>query len=199
MPEPGAWTKLQKWLSKLGGLAFGAGILWKVGEAYTFLMDNWEPGDQVFLFGFSRGAYGVRVLAGLLHSLGLMPHGNYNLVPYVLRLYDAVRKEGTHRENRHESDHWKLCDEFRWTFARRVTEGDDSRQFPVHFLGLWDTVSSIGWLWDPAKFPYTAHNPSVGIIRHAVSLDERRCMFRQNLMQPADGQDLPAAIVPGGP
>ncbi len=197
LPEPGAWTKLQKWLSKLGGLAFGAGILWKVGEAYTFLMDNWEPGDQVFLFGFSRGAYGVRVLAGLLHSLGLMPHGNYNLVPYVLRLYDAVRKEGTHREDRHESDHWKLCDEFRWTFARRVTEGDDSRQFPVHFLGLWDTVSSIGWLWDPAKFPYTAHNPSVGIIRHAVSLDERRCMFRQNLMQPADGQDLQQRWFPG--
>ena len=56
LARAGGLDEAAKWLSKLGGLAFGAGILWKVGEAYTFLMDNWEPGDQVFLFGFSRGA-----------------------------------------------------------------------------------------------------------------------------------------------
>jgi len=46
-------------------------------------MDFWEPGDRVFLFGFSRGAYTARVLAGLLHALGLLPRGSYNLTPYV--------------------------------------------------------------------------------------------------------------------
>jgi uncharacterized protein (DUF2235 family) len=197
LPEPGAWSKLQKWLSKVYGLAFGAGILWKIGEAYTFLMDNWEPGDHVFMFGFSRGAYSVRVLAGLLHSLGLMPHGNYNLVPYVLRLYDAVRKEGRHREDEKKSDYWQLCDNFRWTFARRITETDDSRHFRVHFLGVWDSVSSVGWIWNPRKFPYTAHNPSVSIVRHAVSLDERRCFFRQNLMEKTGQQDLQERWFPG--
>jgi uncharacterized protein (DUF2235 family) len=197
LPEPGAWTKVQKKLSELFGLAFGAGIIWKVGEAYSFLMDYWEPGDDVFLIGFSRGAYAVRVLAGLLHSLGLMPHGNYNLVPYVLRLYDAVRKEGTHREDGKESDYWKLCDDFRWTFSRRVTENDDSRHFRVHFLGVWDTVSSVGWVWNPKKFPYTARNPSINIVRHAISLDERRCFFRQNQMERTDEQDLEEVWFPG--
>src|SRR5690349_18658193 len=93
LPEPGLWTSAGKWISKVFGLAFGGGLGWKVEEAYSFLMENWEPGDKVFLFGFSRGAYSVRVLAGLLHALGLLPHGNQNLVPYVMRLFKASRKQ----------------------------------------------------------------------------------------------------------
>jgi uncharacterized protein (DUF2235 family) len=67
----------------------------------------------------------------------------------------------------------------------------------VHFLGLWDTVSSVGWVWDPVKFPFTVHNPSVEVIRHAVSLDERRALFRQNLMEQMSGQDLKQVWFPG--
>src|SRR4051794_20775773 len=71
LPEPSAFTQVQKWVSEVFGLAIGSGLSWKVGEAYTYLMESWEPGDRVFLFGFSRGAYTVRVLAGLLYTLGL--------------------------------------------------------------------------------------------------------------------------------
>ena len=91
LPEPGAFSKVQKWVSKVFGLAFGAGLSWKVGEAYTYLMETWEPGDSVFLFGFSRGAYTVRVLAGMLYALGLLPRHNPNLVPYVIRLFGSLR------------------------------------------------------------------------------------------------------------
>jgi uncharacterized protein (DUF2235 family) len=140
LPEPGAFTRVQKWLSKVFGLAFGAGLSWKVGEAYTYLMDLWEPGDRVYLFGFSRGAYTARVLAGLLYNLGLLPRGNPNLVPYVLRLNAAVRDGG--------AGYWKLCDDFRWTFAREVREGDDERRFPVHFLGVWRIFNSSGLVFD---------------------------------------------------
>ena len=59
LPEPRALTRLRKWLAKIYGLAFGAGLTWKVEEAYSYLMNYWEPGDRVFLFGFSRGAYTV--------------------------------------------------------------------------------------------------------------------------------------------
>src|SRR5690242_17029916 len=93
LPEPGLFTKLSQRLSELRGLAFGAGLTWKVEEAYSYLMELWEPEDQVFVFGFSRGAYAARVLAGLLHSLGLLPRGNQNLVPYVMRLFKAVRSD----------------------------------------------------------------------------------------------------------
>lgn len=95
LPEPGTWDKVSQWLSKVAGLAFGAGINWKVGEAYTYLINTWEPGDRVFLFGFSRGAYTVRVLAGLLFSIGLLPRGCENLVPYALRLYKGFAMNGT--------------------------------------------------------------------------------------------------------
>jgi hypothetical protein len=159
-------------------------------------MDFWKPGDRVFLFGFSRGAYTVRVLAGLLHALGLLPRGNRQLVPYVIRLFQALRREGP-PENADASSAWSLGREFRWTLARHQPGGDDERRFRVHFLGLWDTVSSVGWAWDPLKFPYTARNPSVDVVRHAVSLDERRWFFRQNSMQPAPQQDFQELWFPG--
>jgi uncharacterized protein (DUF2235 family) len=194
LPEPSAFTRFQKWISKVYGLAFGAGLLMKVGEAYEFLMDFWEQGDQVFLFGFSRGAYTARVLAGLLYNLGLLPRGNANLVPYVIRLHSSLRDTGP---TARDAGYWDLCAQFRWSFAREVVKGDDERRFPVHFVGLWDTVSSVGWVWDPPRYPYTSKNPGIAIARHAVSVDERRWFFRQNLLQPADRQDLTQLWFPG--
>jgi uncharacterized protein (DUF2235 family) len=61
---------------------------------------------------------------------------------------------------------------FHQTFARMVK---------VHFLGLWDTVSSVGWAWNPQYLQFTANNPIVEVVRHAVALDERRVYFIQNL------------------
>ena len=185
LPEPYRLTRFGKAWSVWGGKTFGTGLLPKVGQAYGYLMNYWEPGDKVFLFGFSRGAYTARVLAGMLHALGLLPRGNQHLVPYALRLFEAIRGG-----NGRATNYWKLCDQFRWTFARRGAPDDDARRFPVHFMGLWDTVSSVGWVWDPVRFPYTARNPSVGIVRHAVSIDERRWFFRQNLFERDEGQDF---------
>ncbi len=196
LPEPNAFTAFQKWLSKVNGLAFGAGLAAKVGQAYSFLMDVWEPGDRVYLFGFSRGAYAAHVLAGLLHSLGLLPRGNTNLVPYVLRLYESVRDGGPGGPGGSTS-YWDLCDSFRQTFAREAVAGDPDRRFPVHFLGVWDTVSSYGWVYNPKAFPFTRSNPSVHTVRHAVSIDERRCFFRQNLMDAQPGQVFDQQWFPG--
>jgi uncharacterized protein (DUF2235 family) len=185
LPEPGIVTWLGKKISDICGLAFGAGLTWKVLEAYSYLMEMWEPGDKVYLFGFSRGSYSARVLAGLLHVVGLLPRGNGNLTPYVMRLYESLRKE---RKDADGETEWKnLCDQFRWSFARTAFENDDERRFPVHFLGVWDTVSSVGWVWEPDSFPNTACNPSVSIVRHAVSIDERRWFFRQNLLKRSSG------------
>ena len=196
LPEPSVFTAVGKKVSEVFGLAFGGGLTWKVEEAYSYLMDYWEPGDRVFLFGFSRGAYAARVLAGLLHGLGLLPRGNQNLVPYVMRLFAAIRSAKPGEDGK-KSEYWDLCDKFRWTFARPISTADDDRRFRVHFLGVWDTVSSVGWLWDPAKFAFTARNPGIDIIRHAVSIDERRWFFRQNLMQQAGGQSLEELWFPG--
>jgi uncharacterized protein (DUF2235 family) len=195
LPEPGAWTAIGKKVSTFVGLAFGAGIFWKVQQAYEFLMQEWEPGDKVFVFGFSRGAYTARLLAAVLHSLGLLPRGNENLIPYVLRLFKGIPhgKSGTAVQ-----EYFSLCDEFRRTFGRVVPEEPDDRRFHVHCLGLWDTVSSVGWLWDPPSYPYTATNPSVDVVWHAISIDERRWLFRQNrVYQARTDQQLHEEWFPG--
>src|SRR5438270_6716114 len=70
-PEPGFVTRIGKWFSEIMGLAFGVGLTRKIGEAYSFLMDQYEAGDTIFLFGFSRGAYTARALAGVLFQFGL--------------------------------------------------------------------------------------------------------------------------------
>ena len=76
---------------------------------------------------------------------------------------------------------------------------EPDHHFPIHFLGVWDTVSSVGWVWDPVSFPDTTTNPSIAHIRHAVSVDEHRTSFRQNLMHPPKNtpQDLVQLWFPG--
>src|ERR1700682_2126612 len=59
-----------------------------------------------------------------------------------------------------------------------------SRECPVKFVGVWDTVSSVGWFRNPVKIPFTAWNTDIEIGRHAQSIDERRAFFRQNSWQP---------------
>ena len=146
-----------------------------IRSAYRFLMQNYRTGDAVYIFGFSRGAYSARVLAGMLHKVGLLSAGNDELVRFAWRMFKKPRNDA-------------LAHEFKATFSRPVT---------VHFLGLWDTVSSVGWIWNPKHFPYTATNPSVEIVRHAVSLDERRAEFIQNLWRPIEGQDVKEIWFPG--
>lgn len=173
MGAPTASNRLSKLWSVVSGLAFGAGLLDNVADAYRYLMEVFEEGDRVFLFGFSRGAYTVRVLGGVLHMFGLLCPGNDGLIPYITRMYaKKSRKAGgmTHT--------FDVAQDFKATFCRCC---------PLHFVGVWDTVSSVGWIWDPVKLPYTGQNPTMHVGRQAISIDERRCYFRSNLW----GQTLP--------
>jgi uncharacterized protein (DUF2235 family) len=177
MGAPTAHNKISAAWSIVMGLAFGAGLLANVGDAYRYLMNVYEDGDKVFLFGFSRGAYTARALAGVLHMFGLLYPGNNGLIPYIIRLYaKRTRRAGgmTHTFN--------VAEGFKDTFCRHC---------PLHLVGVWDTVSSVGWVWDPLKLPYTARNPDMGNGRHAISIDERRCYFRNNLWgDPFPGQSI---------
>ena len=70
LARPDPWRKLAQDFTAILGLATGYGLDDKVLQSYLFLVHNYRPGDQIFLFGFSRGAYTVRVLAGLIHKVG---------------------------------------------------------------------------------------------------------------------------------
>jgi uncharacterized protein (DUF2235 family) len=170
-------------------LAFATSLARNVEDAYVWLMKEWRPDDRIYIFGFSRGAYTARVIAAMLHHIGLLPAGSENLFPYALRLLRSARKDDKSEE---------IGNQFRRTFARAT--GDPERRVKTHFVGVWDTVASVGWFWDPVKYRFTATNPSATIIRHAIALDERRAFYRQNRMsKPKDDamQDLKQLWFPG--
>jgi uncharacterized protein (DUF2235 family) len=154
---PAAVTITAKFTTRLLGLAFAYGITKNIEDAYEYLMDKYHPGDRVFLFGFSRGAFTVRALAGMLHSCGLLEKGSNNLIPYATKMYRNGERE--------------TAEGFKRTF---------SRQCKPHFVGVWDTVKSVGLLV-PRRFPNARLNPDVQYGRHAVSIDEKRSKFRPNL------------------
>jgi uncharacterized protein (DUF2235 family) len=151
--------KIQRFLLRLIDSATAFLLHRHVASAYRFLMQHYKDGDEVFVFGFSRGAYAARVLCGMLHKVGLLHEGMNDMVPFAWREY---RRVGDYRRTAR----------FRRLFSRRVK---------VHFLGIFDTVSAVGTPWKPYAFPYTAQNPDVAIVRHAMALDERRVMYVQNL------------------
>ncbi|HTO77363.1 MAG TPA: DUF2235 domain-containing protein [Thermoanaerobaculia bacterium] len=171
MGAPNALSKVAKWCTRQFGLAFGYGIVGAIEDAYAFLMDTYQPGDRVYLFGFSRGAYTARALAGMLHMIGLIRAGNKDLIKYATRFLTQPTEKT-----------WSIAAQFKATF---------SRECKAHFVGVWDTVSSVGWIYDSVKLPYTANNPDMAIGRHAIAIDERRCFFRQNLWTSRkDTQDI---------
>src|SRR5881227_3507425 len=125
MGAPGAWSKIAELWTKFLGLAFGYGIMGNIGDAYEYLMTWYEPGDAIFLFGFSRGAYTARAIAAMLHMFGLVRRGNDVLIPYVTKMF---KKHHTRKD-------FDLAAEFKATF---------SHDCKPHFVGVWDTVSSVG-------------------------------------------------------
>jgi uncharacterized protein (DUF2235 family) len=167
MGSKNALSAIGKWWTWFIGLAFGYGISENIADAYLFLMRNYEEGDKIYIFGFSRGAYTARALAGVLRMFGLLTKGNEALIPYAIRLAKKKKPD------------FNLIFRFKDTF---------SRPCKTHFLGVWDTVTSVGWIYNAVHFPYTTKNPDFNIVRHAISIDERRAFFRQDLFISATPQ-----------
>ncbi|ETW76212.1 hypothetical protein HETIRDRAFT_329764 [Heterobasidion irregulare TC 32-1] len=180
---PSAWTfgHWRRLVSSKVDLAIALRFERIVQRAYRWLTDHYEPGDSIFLFGFSRGAYQVRTLAGMIEKVvGLMYPGNIEQIPFAYNLYADQKFEGG-----------DLAPHFKTTYSRDVK---------VHFVGAWDTVSSIG-ITRTVPLPLTETCDHICVVRHALALDERRVKFLpeyfRKTMPPSDEdthlpkQDLP--------
>jgi uncharacterized protein (DUF2235 family) len=166
---------------------------------YRFLMRYYQDGDDIYFFGFSRGAYIARFLAEMLDHVGLLSAGNEELVRFVWKTFARWQKRGSGDgiEKEKERDLFRFMKGFRETFARPVRR--------IRFLGLFDTVNSVSkvgdsivsmwsgmlmrgqfetaWMRRSHRFPYTARSSAIKIC-HAVAIDERRAKFRQDLISP---------------
>lgn len=140
------------------GSLFGHGLTENLENGYRFLMRRRQPGDAVALFGFSRGAFAVRALSGLIQRCGLLRPELDGMVTEALRVYQL----GDDADARAEQD------AFREAFARPC---------PIDVIGVWDTVKSLGTVYSARRFFDAALVPCVRAGYHALAIDERRPKF----------------------
>ena len=178
MGDPNIRNPILRFWSKLKGLAFGAGFKANVLDAYRYLMETYDDGDEIYVLGFSRGAYTARALAGLLHGYGLLCRGNEAHLLYAWNdfVHEVQKKRNLLKKPRTTRAAGAHTIERNFAFAQTY-----SRSVTIRFMGIWDTVSSVGWIYKPVRLLDMAQNPIIQVGRHAVSIDERRAYYRDNL------------------
>jgi len=198
----GVGTSTFRPLAMLGGV-FGIGLKANVLELYKYICRNWRPGDEIYLFGFSRGAFTIRLLTGLLASQGILRGETPDLPPDEDQL--AYRARAAYRAFAGET--WpnrRLARTASWVvrgarngvlrLQRRLTrrapyDPSRNRMTDIAFVGVWDTVAAYGgpiveitrgvdnWIW-PLTMPDYGLSPSVAKARHALALDDERDAFQ---------------------
>jgi uncharacterized protein (DUF2235 family) len=186
LARPNPWIKFRQDAVTVLGLATGYGLDENVLAAYRFLINNFVDGDHIYLFGFSRGAYTVRVLAGLIHKIGLLSPPQQNLADAALTAY----KQSVELDDQPDLPTTAAGE----VEVGPISKDDRAAQFArivsvrwptIRFLGVWDTVASVivprpdrFYTFTLQELPHTRRNPSVRVFRQAIALDERRRMFR---------------------
>lgn len=177
------------------GGAFGKGLKLNIREAYRFLIFNYQAGDEIFVFGFSRGAFTARSFIGFLRCAGILSVNDANQISEAWELYQrhAVRADDDPEEILEFRAKYcpAICiseSEREWRAANRHPDGAILR---VRYCGVWDTVGSLGWKVIRAVFDrspdksYSKHDTELSSTveagRHALSIDERRAVFMPTL------------------
>ena len=169
--KEGVGTK--RW-ERLRGGALGVGLSRNVQESYAWLVDNYAPGDELFLFGFSRGAFTARSLAGLVRNSGILKREKRGMVKEAYELYRS-RKPGDAPWEANAAD------------FRNQHSHPEAR---IKFIGVWDTVGALGipidafrphWLTKRWSFHDTTLSSAVDHAFHAISIDEQRKPFKPTL------------------
>lgn len=165
---------------KITGGGMGAGLEKNVMDGYRFLVHNYEPGDEIYLFGFSRGAYTVRSLTGLLNNCSVLKSVEGRRIEEAFALYKNKR----YKPNGTYSKKWKK----KYSIKQKVK---------VDFVGVWDTVGAMGLpftIFGLIKDKHLFYDRKLGsnIIkaRHALALDEQRDDFEPTIWEPRPGVDL---------
>lgn len=190
---------------KLAGGAFGYGLYQNVVDAYKFLVFNYEPHDEIFIFGFSRGAYTARSFAGLVHNLGVVNSCFADKIAVAAALYrqrgggaPAFFDDLNRFRGQFVTDSCANVEDLEWRKAN--LPGFDEAASPVvsiKYIGVWDTVKTLGSTIfggdadgdgeaDDEEFHDHDLHPTVQAARHAVAIDERRGKFNVTLWDNVD-------------
>lgn len=163
--DPGLGTDWRKITGNISGRGFCKNIL----DCYHFIFQNYQAGDQVYLFGFSRGAATVRSLSGFIHLFGILPKCREDLIRKAFEIYKIRNADRRNSE------------------AAKFIEKNSTMWCKIKFVGVWDTVAALGFptAWGsflldkffPHKFHSFELSDSVEFARHALSIDDERKTF----------------------
>lgn len=175
----GTGNLLDRWI----GGASGKGITSNILQAYQFISNNFQPGDHIYLFGFSRGAYTARSLSGFINYFGILRKEYQDQLPYIYDLYQRTAKPNLPEL---VAGYAPLIDRDLETIVDREEE---RHCIPIHFLGVWDTVGALGapiglirnMFNDRIAFHDTELAPVVTYGYHALALHEYREDFAPTL------------------
>lgn len=181
-------------LERISGGIFGAGLIYNIREAYRFLIFNYDPEDEIFVFGFSRGAFSARSFIGLIRHVGPLHRLHAGRIDEAMELYSqrstGVSGSGDRMRAFRAAYADKVCigaddDAYRCNNVQNYKSGD-APLLTIKFLGVWDTVKALGlpdvvpfsgWLNRKHAFHDADLSGFVEAARHAVATDERRLLF----------------------
>ena len=175
-------------INKIGGGAFGWGLSGKIRDAYRHVAEAYEPGDEILIFGFSRGAYTARSLAGMIRKAGIVSPVTDR---QVRKAFDLYKQSG--EDNHPDADHIHaarrhLSPRFATSDTDLTRRGDGSHLVKIAYIGIWDTVGAMGIpepvfgplakLWNRRhRFHDLELSSLVASARHAVAIDETREIY----------------------
>ena len=166
--------------ARIRGAVAGLGLKKNIQDCYRFIVQNYDKDDELFLFGFSRGAYTVRALAGLLNKCGILGRDRADEIPDAFRFYKC---RGSMPDGE-SAKRWREC------------HGVEDRGV-VHFLGAWDTVGALGvpnrvlaFVDQDDLFYDQELGSTVQVARHAVAIDEKRADFSPTLWTAKESVDM---------
>lgn len=184
-----------------GGI-FGRGLTEKIIRAYHFLVLNYEPGDQIYVFGFSRGAFTARSFIGLVRNAGVMSRRSLSNIRKAIELYLARDEDSSPNSEiarRFRAQHCPdLCLPGDLDWRRKALENPNLSgitELRVEYLGIWDSVGALGvprhlkplaWINSKHKFHDTHLSSFVRRARHAVAADEKRRTFEAGMWSNLD-------------
>ncbi|MBB4123973.1 DUF2235 domain-containing protein [Martelella radicis] len=192
-----------RWLDTILGGMFGIGLMANVMEAYRFLVFNYELGDEIYILGFSRGAYTARSLGGMIRNCGIIRRQSAHKIADAEKLYRS-------RDPDAHPDRWQSL-EFREKYAPQMYLNDEEfvwrkkrspqitretcQKLKIRFIGVWDTVGALGvpnhlwiakWFNGDKQFHDPRLSSTVERAAHAVAIDERRKTFPPRLWSNID-------------
>jgi uncharacterized protein (DUF2235 family) len=196
-------------LDRIAGLAVGRGVFENIAEGYRFLVRHWSPGDRIFLFGFSRGAFTARSIGGLVNQFGILKPEQDTLVTTLVHAYFSERgHEGLAQALASQVRHLvqgrgrgaaesveRVAEQVRELFA-----ADRAAPAMLNFVGVWDTVAAVGL--PPFELRFTVAPTLAGKrfvqVRQALALDEQRAQFLPRLYKQDNGAYRTAGGGEGG-